>query len=292
VVTLGLTLGSWALDFVAQVQGGLAQSLARFTPESTLRLFEQGELSAAVMVVAIAVSATLLALATIWLHPGRARRRSAALTGVVVLVGVTVIAFASQLRVSRDVSEDRRNSFAQEDEQALRAIRGPITVTAHLAPEDPRLTDLERSVLHKLDRLVDVRLTTTARTGTGLFERPAEGYGEVWYAWRDQRRMTRSTTVPIVLETLYDLTGVRPPTNRAPDAYPGYPLVTTPRAAAVLFYLVWPLLMVVLYVGRRQLPRARAARISASRSGASASATSQFGAPRSDESRADTSRVS
>jgi ABC-type transport system involved in multi-copper enzyme maturation permease subunit len=282
VVTLGLTLGSWALDFVAQVQGGLAQSLARFTPESTLRLFEQGELSAAVIMVAIAVSLTLLALATIWLHLGRAPRRSTALTGVVVLVGATVIALASELRVSRDVSEDRRNSFAQEDEQALRAIHGPITVTAHLAPEDPRLTDLERSVLHKLDRLVDVRLTTTARTGTGLFERPAAGYGEVWYAWRDQRRMTRSTTVPIVLETLYDLTGVRPPTNRAPDAYPGYPLVTTPRAAAVLFYLVWPLLMVVLYVGRRQLPRARAARIRASRSGASASATSQFGAPRSD----------
>jgi ABC-type transport system involved in multi-copper enzyme maturation permease subunit len=253
VLTLGLTLGSWALDFVAQVQGGVAQRLARFTPESSLRVFEQGELSAAVVAVSLAGATTLLALATVWLHPGRALRAQVARTAAVLAAGLLAVALSSQLRISHDLSEDRRNSFAREDEQALRGIVGPIVVTAHLAPEDPRLTDLERSVLHKLDRLVEVRLATTARTGTGLFERPADGYGEVWYAWRDQRRMTRSTTVPIVLETIYDLTGVRAPANRGTDAYAGYPLVTTPRAAAVLFYVVWPLLMIVLVVGRRRV---------------------------------------
>jgi ABC-type transport system involved in multi-copper enzyme maturation permease subunit len=253
VLTLGLTLGSWALDFVAQVQGGVAQRLARFTPESSLRVFEQGELSASIIVVSLAVSATLLTLATVWLHPGRALRRRGVHSVAVLAVGIVAIALSSQLRISRDVSEDRRNSFSREDEAALRGIAGPIVVTANLAPEDPRLTDLERSVLHKLDRLVDVRLTTTARTGTGLFERPAAGYGEVWYAWRDQRRMTRSTTVPIVLETIYDLTGARAPANRAPDAYAGYPLVARPAAAAVLFYVVWPVLMLVLFVGRRRM---------------------------------------
>ncbi len=258
VVTLGLTLGSWALDFVAQVQGGFAQRLARFTPESSLRLFEQGELSAAVIIVSLTASVALLVLATIWLHPGRSIRTRAMRTAAVLTVGLLLTVLSSQLRTSRDLSEDRRNSFSREDEQALRGIAGPITVTANLAPEDPRLTDLERSVLHKLDRLVEVRLTTTARTGTGLFERPADGYGEVWYVWRDQRRMTRSTTVPIVLETIYDLTGVRAPANRAPDTYAGYPLITTPRSAAALFYVVWPLLMVVLFVGRRRMRLSRA----------------------------------
>jgi len=240
VVTLGVTLGTWALDFVAQVQGGLAQRLARFTPESALRVFEQGELSAAIVGVSLVMVLAALGLTVVALQPGwrwsrRARWSAAVLFGVVVgSIG------AATLRGSADLSEDRRNSFATDDEQALRALRGPILVTAHLAPEDPRLVDLQRSVLHKLERLVPVQLVTTATTSTGLFERPADGYGEVWYAWNGQQRMTRSTTVPIVLETLYDLTGITPPSVHVAAPYPGYPHRSVPPGAAFLFYLIWP----------------------------------------------------
>jgi hypothetical protein len=167
---------------------------------------------------------------------------------------MALMAVGARLRGSRDVSEDRRNSFDRADEAALRAVTGRIRVTAHLAPEDPRWTDLQRSVLHKLDRVLPVEVTTTARTSTGLFERPADGYGEVWYEWQGRRRMTRSTTVPIVLETLYDLTGVRAPTHPVDDPYSGYPLVTTPHFAAPLFYFVWPSLILLVVA----LPRVRA----------------------------------
>ena len=54
---------------------------------------------------------------------------------------------ASTLRGSWDVSEDRRNSFSRADEAALAHIRQPLTLTAHLAPADPRVEDLEREVL-------------------------------------------------------------------------------------------------------------------------------------------------
>lgn len=253
VLTLGVTLGTWALDFIAQVQGGVAQQLARFTPESSLRVFEQGELSAAIVVVALAVCITLVAIATISLHPGRPIRRRAARSAVALGVGALAILASSQLRVTADLSEDRRNSFAREDERALASVNGPIVVTAHLAPEDPRLMDLQRGVLHKLERIADVRVTTTARTGTGLFEKPADGYGEVWYEWNGRRRMSRSTTVPIVLETLYDLTGLQAPAVRAPDPYSGYPLAARPRGAAILFYFVWPLLVLgIAFIGIRR----------------------------------------
>lgn len=252
IVALSITVGSWALDFLAQVQGGLAQRLAQFTPESVLRLFEQGEWNAAITVVSLVFSFALLIMATIWLHPGTPRRTRVVRSAMIFAFTVAAALASSMLRVSVDASEDRRNSLAVEDEHALMSLRGPILVTAHLAPEDPRLTDLQRSVLHKIERVTEIRLTTTARTSTGMFERPVEGYGEIWYEWNGQRRMTRSTTLPIVLEMLYDLTGLKSPTARGPSAYPGYPLKATPRGAAVLFYVVWPaLLLGVAVVARR-----------------------------------------
>jgi hypothetical protein len=252
VVTLGVTLGTWALDFVAQVQGGVAQSLARFTPDATLRTFEQGEWSLNITLVTLVVSVMLVSAATVWMQSGWSVTRRAIRSGGILAIGALLIVIGATRRASVDASEDRRNSFSRADEAALRQLAGPIRVTANLAPEDPRWTDLQRSVLHKLERLIPVEVTTTARTSTGLFEKPAQGYGEVWYEWDGQRRMSRSTTVPIVLETLYDLTGVPAPTNREPDPYPGYPLIATPRYAALLFYGVCPSLILLFALWRRR----------------------------------------
>ncbi len=251
VLTLGVTLGTWALDFMAQVQGGLAQQLAQFTPDSALRTFEQGELSLAIVLVSLSGAVGLLSAATVWLHRGWAVRRRAAWSLCWLAAAAVVTVAVARVRVSRDVSEDRRNSFDRADELALRTVDGPLVVTAHLAPEDPRLADLQRSVLHKLDRVVPVTLVTVAAGPTGLFEASGAHYGEVWYQWHGQRRMTRSTTVPIVLETIYDLTGVRAPTNRAANAYPGYPLNTTPRLAAQLFYGILPACLLLFAFYRR-----------------------------------------
>lgn len=250
VASLGVTLGTWALDFVAQVQGGWAATLARFTPDSALRTFEQGEWSAAVVAVTVITSATLLVVCTVSLASGLSMRRRVWQSSVAVGMACLLLAGAATMRRSVDVSEDRRNSFAPEDERALSALRGPIHVVARLAPEDPRLVDLERSVLHKLSRTVPVTVETSSEGSTGLFERPGEGYGEVWYEWNGQRRMTRSTTVPIVLETLYDLTGIPAPRDRRPASYAGYPLKAEPVGAAVVLYGLWPASVLLLALGR------------------------------------------
>ena len=163
--------------------------------------------------------------------------------GAVLAGAVCCTAFA-QLRWTRDTSEDRRNSFPPADEAALRRIREPLHVTVYLAAEDPRLADLERGVLAKLERTmpaVDVTFGATGRTG--LFERPNEHYGEVWYALGGKREMTRSTTEPIVLETIYRLAGMAPPAPVEATPYPGYPLAKRAVVAPWFFFLVWPLMV-------------------------------------------------
>jgi hypothetical protein len=259
VVTLALTLGTWALDFVAQVRGGRALAIARFTPDAVIRVFERGELRLDIVVVTLVVVAMLLALAVIWLRPAATKRWRAVTTLSAVAVALFVALAASRLRPSWDLSEDRRNSFASSDERALRSIREPIEIRVHLAPEDPRLTDLERSVLRKLRRTVPgVHIEYEARGTTGLFERPGEHYGEVWYRVGTREEMSRSTTEPIVLETIYDLARVPVPTRDTSQAYSGYPLATRPVIAGLVLYAAWPLVILSAWlVGRRPAQRIR-----------------------------------
>jgi hypothetical protein len=258
VVTLALTLGSWALDFIAQVRGGIALALDAYTPESALRIFESGEIRLAIILVTLLLAAAAIAIALVWLHPGRTWRARA--TGTIGIVAVAVLAtwLAARLRGSWDVSEDRRNSFAPADERALATIRDPLRVTVFLAPEDPRLADLERGVLRKLRRTMrEVDVQYVARGSTGLFARPGEHYGEVWYAIGARDAMSRSTTEPIVLETIYTVAGITPPTPDSVSAYSGYPLAARPRGAGMLLYLVWPLVVITAWWWSRrprQLP--------------------------------------
>ena len=182
-----------------------------------------------------------------------------------VIVLVTVVALCTvfaRVRQSRDVSEDRRNSFPRGDEVALRSIDTPLHVTVYLAAEDPRLADLERGVLAKLRRTMrEVDVTYAARGRSGLFERPDQHYGEIWYQLGDRREMTRSTTDEIVLETIYRLAGrAAPPADTAPP-YPGYPLAAGMRAAPWIFFVAWPLCVILAWwVGRRRpVSRRRAA---------------------------------
>jgi hypothetical protein len=92
--------------------------------------------------------------------------------------------------------------------------------------------------------LPKVDVIYTAKTRTGLFEGSNSSYGEVWYELGGRREMTRSTTPPIVLETLYHLAGITPP-QHAEDGYPGYPMPTPPRHILWVFFIAWPLLCVL-----------------------------------------------
>lgn len=243
IATLGLTVGGWALDFIAAGRSGWIAEAALFTPAAALRRFEQGDLSIALL-AALAV-ATLGALGfaafELDLYAGPEKRHLRAGLAIVLAVGaIGGIAGISTLRAGWDLSEDRRSSFSRADEAALRQIEKPVKVSANLAAEDPRLTDLERNVLSKLRRVLpDFSVTLAAAGRSGLFDGP--GYGEVWYQVGTKRAMLRSTIEPVVLAQLYELAGVAPPASDSDPAYPGYPLAAFPRGAAPLFYIAWPL---------------------------------------------------
>lgn len=245
IVTLGFTVGTWALDFIAAGRGGFLQDLAAYTPTAALRFFEQGLLRLNTAVVMLAVALGGYAVAAAWLHTGRPlRARLLRVAGVMAALVAVVIA-AGNLRASWDLSENRRNSFPAADEALLRQIDEPLRITVFLSPEDPRLTDLERSILSKLRRVLPrVDVTYAATSLTGLFEEAEDHYGEVWYEMGGRKAASRSTTEPIVLEQIYQLAGIDPPERadaRAEDGFSGYPLATRPRGAAWVFYVVCPL---------------------------------------------------
>jgi len=248
IVTLGFTVGTWALDFIAAGRGGWLQEVAVYTPVAALRVFEQGMLRLSTVIVVAAVGLSGFAMATVWLHTGRSLRYRLFATAIIVTVALAVASFGARLRSSWDVSENRRNSFSQADEAALGQIHEPLRVTVYLSPEDPRLMDLERSILSKLRRILPrVDVDYAARSRTGLFEDAEDHYGEIWYELGDRKAMNRSTTEAIVLEQLYELAEINPPEQTEEEGFAGYPLAARPKGATWIFYVIWPLAVIAAW---------------------------------------------
>jgi len=255
IVTLAVTIGSWVLDFTLAGQPGLAEWVSRLSLTQTLRPFEQGLLSLGLVLGSLAAIVGFAELAALWLHPGVALRgklvRSlgcAAVTGALVLL-------TAQVRTTIDVTEDRRNSFPAADQRALAALRAPLVITVHLAPEDPRYVDLRRNVLSKLERVlpnVTIRLVASqsfiGRSGD-------DSYGEVEYDYAGRIDKTRSTSHREILPLLYGLAQVPLPTPIAGEDYPGYPLVANAALVLPWFFGALPLLIALAWWLSRRAPR-------------------------------------
>jgi ABC-2 type transport system permease protein len=248
IVTLGFTVGTWAIDFIAFGRGGLLQQLANYTPTAALQFFEQGMLRLNTVIVMVVIVIAGFAVAIVWLDTGRrlSVRLFATLAVVVVLAGLMLA--VGSMRTSWDLSENRRNSFPVADEAALRGISDPLRITVYLSPEDPRLTDFEQNILKKLRRILPrLQVEYAANSQTGLFEGAEERYGEIWYELKGQRVMERSTIDEVVLEQIYRLAGINAPAPVETEAFSGYPLAARPRWAAGTFYAGWPLLVAFMW---------------------------------------------
>src|SRR5467141_315865 len=70
IVTLAFTIGSWVLDFTVAGHPGLLDWIARLSLTQVLRTFEQGLLSAGLVVGIGAAVCGFAVLATVWLPPG------------------------------------------------------------------------------------------------------------------------------------------------------------------------------------------------------------------------------
>jgi hypothetical protein len=241
IATLTVTVGTWIVNFIAAVQGGVWERLAAYTPTAMVAEFQHGLIRLDVVLSALALIVGGLSLAGIWLRLGvPVRRRTAESFGVAAAISAAIFA-CSFATPSWDTSENRMNSFPRNDERALRQIREPLRIEAHLAPEDPRRADLEHRALSKLRRIMPaVQVQYVSATSIGLFEQTSAHYGEIWYELGGRRAMSRTTTAEGVLEAIYSLAGTSPPAEPEDEVFRGHPLAARPKGAGAIFYVIWP----------------------------------------------------
>jgi len=204
ILTLTVTVGTWIVNFIAAVQGGVWERVAGYTPTAMVAEFQHGLVRLDVVLIAAALTLSGLVVAAIWMRLGMpVRRRAYESTALGALTAATLFA-CSFITPSWDFSENRMNSFARADEEALEHIHAPLSIEAHLAPEDPRRVDLERRALSKLRRVMPkAQVRYVSATSVGIFEQTAQHYGEIWYDLGGRRTMSRSTTAEGVLEAIY-----------------------------------------------------------------------------------------
>ena len=256
IIALAFTIGSWVLDFALAGQPGALEWLSRLSLTQTLRTFEQGLLSPGLLLGVMAATCGFAALSAVWLHPGVPLRTKVLRSIACVAAVAAVLALATQVRTSVDLTEDRRNSFPAADQRALAGLREPLLVTVRLAPEDPRYVDLRRNVLAKLERAlpdVSIRLATTGQSVVGSSS--DEAYGEIEYSYAGRADKSRSTSPREILPLLYALAGKPTPPPGTGEEYPGYPLVADGRWTLPWFLVGLPLLIVIAWWRSRRPPQ-------------------------------------
>jgi ABC-2 type transport system permease protein len=244
IVTLSVTVGTWIVNFIAAVQGGIWERIAGYTPTAMVAEFQHGLIRGDVLLACGTLVAFGLVVGAVWMRLGVPTRRkvyesvSAGALACAVILGVSFVS------PSWDLSEGRINSLPEPDERALAAIHEPLQMEIHFAPEDPRRTDLENKTLSKLRRAMPrLRVTYVSQTSTGLFEQTAAHYGEIFYDLGGRRTENRLTSAEGVLETIYTLAGIAPPAESDDAVFRGHPLKVPPRRAGVVFYGMWPALV-------------------------------------------------
>jgi len=254
IVTLSVTVGTWIINFIAAVHGGVWERAAAYTPTAMVAEFQHGLIRLDVVLIAITLIATGLGLAGVWMRLGVAvprRVRESVVLGMLAAAAVFGCTFATP---SWDTSENRANSFSESEEAALRQIRTPLRIEAHLAPEDPRRVDLEHRAISKLRRVMSrLQVQYSSATSIGLFEQTSSHYGEIWYDLGGRRAMSRVTSAEGVLETIFSLAGVTPPADIDEPIFRGHPLAVPPKGAGTVFYGIWPAIVLAgaFLAGRR-----------------------------------------
>src|SRR5262249_29410841 len=154
ILTLTVTVGTWIVNFVAAVHGGVWERAAGYTPTAMVAEFQHGLVRLDVLLIAATLVVAGMVCAAIWIRLGVAVRRRIYGSIAAAALAAAVIFACTFASASWDTSENRANSFSRADEAALEQIRSPLRIEAHLAPEDPRRVDLERQALSKLRRIL------------------------------------------------------------------------------------------------------------------------------------------
>src|SRR5262249_29884410 len=102
IITLEFTVGSWVLDFALAGQPGTLEWISRLSLTQTLRSFEQGLFSAALVLGVVGAISGFAVLAAVWLHPGVPLRAKLIRSLAPIAVVAALYAAATQIRLSPD----------------------------------------------------------------------------------------------------------------------------------------------------------------------------------------------
>jgi ABC-type transport system involved in multi-copper enzyme maturation permease subunit len=232
LAALAIILSSWVLDFSGGAGPGLLARLAPISLTAALRPFERGLFLTAGALRLAVVALGSMALASVLLEYGDRRRRLRAAALVIVASAIAGVLCAG-IRFSKDISEDRRNSFNPGVERALNGLDKPLRVTAHLSPEDSRLQDMQRNILDKLRRAVP-RLTISLDAG--------RDYGWITYDYEGRADRSTSNSEEEILPIIFKLADRTVAQEHVQD-YRGYPLARDAGRSWIWFYLILPALL-------------------------------------------------
>ena len=256
ILALAATIGSWVLDFTLAGHSGLSAWVAQLSLTQNSAPVRAGTYVRRTGAGYRGVICGLVALASVWLPPGVPLRTKLMRSLACVLATAAALTLATQIGLSVDVTQDRRNSFPVADQRLLATLKLPLVVRVNLVPEDPRYLDLQRNVLAKLDRAmpnVSIVLAQSGRNPAGNSGDSA--YGEIEYTYGGRSDVSRSTSPREIMPLLYALAGVQPPAPGPGDEYPGYPLIARADAALLWFVAGLPLLIALGWWWSRRAPR-------------------------------------
>src|SRR4051794_20195326 len=95
IATLSVTVGTWIVNFIAAVQGGIWERVAEYTPTAMVAEFQHGLVRLDVVLIAVSLIVSGLALAAVWLRIGvPIRRRLAESIGVGAAASAAIFAFS------------------------------------------------------------------------------------------------------------------------------------------------------------------------------------------------------
>ena len=220
------------LDFAATGHEGLVKSAAGLSLTHLLRTFEQGIFALPMVLGSLFAASGCIAVAGIWLHPGRSTIAKLKWTATVVIASAVAIAAASQLHVFRDATENRRNSFSASDEAALRRLPDPYGSTFISPPKIPGSTILNKaSSANSVARCRTSRLSSRETARGSVFSGSGDDdYGKIFYFYGTRQAMSRSTSEDEVLPLIFGLAGVGP--SHAARTQPIIPGIRTSRIPA------------------------------------------------------------
>ena len=85
ILTLGVTVGTWIVNFFGAVQGGVWERLAGYTPAAMVAEFQHGLVRLETLLIALVLIAAGLGLAAVWMRLGADVKRPAAIEQIRVL---------------------------------------------------------------------------------------------------------------------------------------------------------------------------------------------------------------